>query len=621
MKPQATHIAAVLAALLAGYLVGEISRPRATDEERPALADRPSEQKGRDVRAPRIFEPAHLPEATFTDTQGFDAFVADLVHRGFSEKHARWLALRMQSGRDMAASLARARERKELDLWASGAAEIDPARAFALLQGLDHRERARTQAEFFATLGRLDPKAGLGFLTRLNPTSGSDSAMLMNFFRNWAAVAPLDVVAGAVKELSPHARRMALFGLFKTWQETDREGMLEWATDQGPSEAKMAFRALYADGTIRNPEELFELAARFPTATDWLMLAVATGQLAANGADGFRAIAELPPGPMRLSHIERFASDYAQLDPEGAWELMATLPPADQARFFESAVRDLSKIKPREVAEKLKSGEFGMGQFPGVMKEWASQDPQQALDWSLRNLTGRTQLESLDEIFSSWDGKSIADAAAALRGLPAGLRASALPSVAARFGTIDPRAALPWAEQLPAVERSLASSGVIGGWAAKDPAAAAQALAGLPAQGMDKAFEIVGRQFAQSDPAAATQWAGALPNEKRRNDAIGNVVGTWARQNAESASEYLAGLAPGELRDRAIVGFVNSVRGLDPASAAAWAVSIQSQDLQNSNLKNVLRAWRGQDRPAAQAFARGIPSEPLRNEMLKLVSE
>jgi hypothetical protein len=375
-----------------------------------------------------------------TDAQGFDAFVADLVRRGFSEKHAHWIALRMRSGQDMAASLALAREREELDLWAAGAVEVDPAQAFALLQGLDYRERTSARTEFFATLGRLDPQAGLGFLARLNMTSNSDARAMVDFFRNWAAVASLDAAADAVKKLPARAQRSALFGLFNAWGETDREGMLEWATAQGPKEAKLAMRALNTSGAIRNPEELFDLVTRFPAATDWLMLAVATGQLADQGADGFRVVAELPPSPMRASTIGRFASGFARHDPAGAWELMVTLPPEDQARFFEGAISSFSKIKPREVAEKLASGEFGMGHFSSLMEEWTRQDPQQALDWSRRNLAGRTLLESVGAVFSAWEGRSPVDAATALRGLPAGLRASALPSAAADFGAADPHA-------------------------------------------------------------------------------------------------------------------------------------------------------------------------------------
>jgi hypothetical protein len=625
MKARNSHIAAALAAILAGalagYLAGEITRPNPRVMASKALPGEGKTAAPLARPAPRIFEPAPLPEATFTDARQLDAFVAELVHDGFSEKHALWVALRMRSGQDMATSLALARERKALDLWAAGAAEIDPTRAFALLQGLGDRERSEAQTAFFSALGRLDPRAGLGFLGQLNPASGFNARTAIDFFRNWAAVAPFDTVAGAVKDLPPGARRMAMVGLFKAWRETDREGMLEWAAAQGPSEAKMAFRALYDADAIRNPEELFELATQFPTAADWLTLAVATEQLAVNGADGFRAIAELPPGPMRTSSISRFASDFAQRDPEGAWDFMATLPPKDQAQFFESAVRYLSKIKPREVAEKLKSGEFGMGDFPPLMEEWARKDPLQALDWSQRNLAGSTQLESIDKVFSSWSEKSPAEAAAALRGLPAGLRASALPSVAASFGAADPRAALAWAGQLPAVERTSASNGAIRGWAAKDPAAAAQALAGMPPEGMNEAFETVGRQFAQSDPAAATQWAAALPDEKRRNDAIGNIIDTWAGQNAASASEYLADLAPGDFRDRAVAGFVSAVRGLDPASAASWANSIGVQGMRENQVRIVLQSWKAKDREGARAFVNALKPSPWKEQMRQLVEK
>jgi len=608
-------LAVILACGLTGYLGGKVSRPVGAGRQGEG-ASGTSRAKIAPLQVP-VFAVTRLPEATFTDKRGFDAFVASL---GLSREHAQWVALRMRSEQDMAGSLALAREQKAVGLWAAGAAEIDPKKAFALMQGLRMQERSPAEMELFATLGRRDPKLGLELLSRLDACDGAGMGATVNFFRNWAAVAPIDTVAAAVKRLPSRAQNLAMYGLFKTWGESDRVGMLEWASEQGPTMAKRAFRSLNGSSDGRNPEQLFELAIQFPKAADWLTLAVANNQLATAPA-GYQVIGELPPGPIRDEQIWRFAANFSQRDPDAAWELMGTLSPEDQKQFFEGSIRGFAKIKPLEVAEKLKTGEFGMGSFPSVMEEWARTNPQEALAWSQGNLKGSTQLESVDAVFSAWSEKSPADAAAASRNLPAGLRAKILTDVAQNFGTSDPDAALAWADQLPQLERSRAAGAAIQGWAEKDPAAAAQALAGLPSAGMDDAFDVVARRFAQVDPSAAVQWTATLPDENRREHTIGKVVNAWAGQDAASASEYLAKIESGGFRDRAIGGFVSSVRELDPESAAVWASSIQSTDLQRSNLRDALQEWKQQDRPAAQAFVRGIKAESLRNEMQKLVNE
>jgi hypothetical protein len=438
------------------------------------------------------------------------------------------------------------------------------------------------------------------------------------FVQSWASVAPFQTVAEALKTLPEATRKTMTYGLFKTWGRADRVEMLTWAQAQGPLWGTFAFRSLSDFPGVRNPEEILDLAVRFPSVTDSMALWSAAQQLAVSGVEGFNVIAKLPPGMLREGLVRRFAWSYAERDPEAAWELMQTLPPEEQALFFKEALAGFSKLAPRKVAEALKAN--GMSDsYVVLIRQWAEQDAPEALGWTRNNLTGLALRDSLETIFTNWSKNDPASALGALSQFPPGQRARLLPSLAAAYGEADPQSALAWAGGLPPIDRIRGVNAVVKGWAQKDAVAAATALKSLPPAGLDSAFNSVAWSVARENPAYATTWAADLAEPGTRNRVISRVVGTWGAADASAASEYLQTLDGGDFRDHAVAGFVGSIRDLDPATAAAWANSIQTQDLKRKHLRGALQAWKANDPAAARRFAGAIESEPLRIEMLRVV--
>lgn len=571
-----------------------------------------------EVRRKVLLGSAPLPSPNFQDAEELARWTEDFERLGASKKHAQWLALRMKSDADMDAAFEIARDADLLDVWASGAAAISPEAAFELLRSLPQNDREKALSAFFAALGQANPETGLAFLERLpNPRFEPVHALIAG----WASVASVQEVARAIERFPAQIRDMAINGLFKVWDKSDREGMLDWAEALGPRYGKRAFMSLYEPGGIRNPDDVVELASQFPKSATWYTVAAASEQLTTDALAGFESVKKLPPGVIREDILRRFAMSHAERDPASAWELMETLSAEEQAQFLESGLRRFVKVAPQETAERLKAGDAWHVRSQELFSAWAEVDASQALEWARENLAGKELLEAMNTIYSSWPRDTAGKAAQALEGLPASLRARLLPSAATAFGAADPEAALAWAHRLSHVERMRGVDAVVSGWAETDAVAAANALAAGFAEGSGEAFLVVGRKLVGQDPIFATKWASELNSDTIRNDVISAVVEAWGSHDAAGASEYLADLPTGGFRDRAIEGFVGSVRGLDPESAAVWADTIEAPERRRANIEQALRAWRAHDRDAARKFVRGIHPESLREEMMKFVEQ
>ncbi len=561
-----------------------------------------------------------LPPGDVRDAAGMTDYVAALRAAGISEDFARWLAIRAAVRTDAAAALGLARSEDLVREWAAAVALADPAGGFELLRSVKSLELfgplgpKGPVSVFFETLGRTDPARGLDLLGRMPSFRAKQSAPAL--FGSWAAL-DADAALAAAEGETVGIREAAMLGVFQEWGARDRRSMLAWANDRDESIATAAMRSQYDPGAPRDPLELIKLAAEFPKTADWFTLVNSVDGLIPLGRRGWEALLDFPEGSVRDGMTSRFAYQMASRDPQAAWDFVQSLPEAERGSFLGGFIfRELAKVAPAEVAELALAGEqtshIGLSEVVAI---WAGSDPSAALDWSVRNLTGRDLLGSTGGALRGWAMSDPLAARRALDTLPPSLRARALPELYEAWGATQPEGALASARALSPMDRTRATSGVIEGWAFEQPAAAADALAGLPADGLERAYDQIAWRWTARDPAAAMAWVTTLRDEGKAQRAARLVAESWAQKDASAAAQRVNALTAGPLRDHGTAGLVRAIRELDPPAAAGWAQSIQSPDLRRSGLRDAVVAWKDKDVAAAGRFVDGLAAGPERDEL------
>jgi hypothetical protein len=173
-------------------------------------------------------------------------------------------------------------------------------------------------------------------------------------------------------------------------------------------------------------------------------------------------------------------------------------------------------------------------------------------------------------------------------------------TILATWATVDPEAAIRWAESNHEGEDANPYfAGIIRSLAATDPARATALLTGMPrstergealdamlphllGQGSDVTREWISNitdeslrsgamlraaeQLAATDPAGTAAWLMENPGEasQRRMD---DVYGVWARQDQQAAINSFTALPSGEERSNALRGVVSTVAREDPNAA------------------------------------------------------
>jgi hypothetical protein len=441
------------------------------------------------------------------------------------------------------------------------------------------------------------------------------------FFGSWAKTNS-SAAMNAAASIEPRAvRESAMEGLLREWGGRDPHAMMKWASGKDKPTAKLAFRSLFQMRGPRNPAVVLELAREFPDAAEPFVLTNTAGDLVAQGAEGWKSIADFPQGTLRDGMVRWFATRFSEMDPKAAWELAKSLSPEDRKIFVNwSTIREFAKIAPEESAKfVLASDPADRLHISEVISAWADKDPQAAFAWSAQNLKGPEMPSSLGSALFQWAKHDPAAALAAADDLAPGMRAQLLSNVLTSWGQSDPRKAFDFAKQMPGIDRDRAMENVIKGWSYADPVAAAGALAAMPSVGLGGAFDSVAWQLGDKDPAFGFNWAEGLSEAGTGASAVQKITEDWGKKDASAASDRISKLKTGEFRDHAIQGLVESIRNLDPDSAAAWADSIGGPDARAKTLRTVVDNWRATDHAAAQTFVTGMAPGSLKTEMQRLL--
>ncbi len=124
-------------------------------------------------------------------------------------------------------------------------------------------------------------------------------------------------------------------------------------------------------------------------------------------------------------------------------------------------------------------------------------------------------------------------------------------------------------------------------------------------------------KLAASDPQAAAAYAANLPAGDAQNQAMEQLLGTWAGSDAAQAGKWLQGLPESPSRDFAVNAFSRTLGTTAPDAAFQWAETITDEAMRNRQLQNVANAWLVKDPSAAkQAVSQSNLPQEIKSRLL-----
>ncbi len=225
--------------------------------------------------------------------------------------------------------------------------------------------------------------------------------------------------------------------------------------------------------------------------------------------------------------------------------------------------------------------------------------------------------------------------------------ASAGQEIAFSWATVDPSAAIAWAnrqQQLHVEGADTLLTYVIRGWCERDIDAAAAYIASHPDepsasdsvvlgvavhslfdQSPDKAANWVrgisssearagatsklAARWANKDPVAAARWFGNLTEADQSTAAVG-LAAVWAEMNFKEASTWISSLQ-GDIRDTAIRAAIGNAKTISPQDSLSLALLMQDTELRTNVVEGVVQQWLANEPDAARGW---IASSSLTSE-------
>ena len=273
------------------------------------------------------------------------------------------------------------------------------------------------------------------------------------------------------------------------------------------------------------------------------LLSEMSRSLSGNRQELFDAVLEyMPPGDHFQQTVKHIFSSWSRENPSEAAAALALLP---SSRLMAEAARS-------------------------VVFQWVQKGNQEEiLSWVRRLPEGDARRNSLNSVFSQWSAHDSQKALAALNGLSAPDRASAISSLASGWSRVSPEAVIQWSATL------------------------------TDANERNDAIRQAILQWTGSAPEAAAQYAERLA-ENERGQAMKVVVEEWAVKDAEAAANWLSRQPAGPAKDLAITSILDQIAIENPETALSWAGMISNQKSRVHQMESLARDWIKQDAAAAR---------------------
>jgi len=300
---------------------------------------------------------------------------------------------------------------------------------------------------------------------------------------------------------------------------------------------------------------------------------------------------------------------WASQDPDAALEWALAEPRSGRHDPLVAVAGVIARQSPREMLELAETLEPTRrnGVAADVLTVWGRTDPMAALDtaMAMKNAGHLPEMVGVS-VVNSWARDDPRAAFEWVRAQPPfSGRSRMLASTLASLGESDPAGALALADELDGVARSPAIERVLAVWGEESPQAAA---AWLDAAGdsTPAAVHVVAGRYAKADPEGAFEWLQDQSIDAQRQ-ALPTVVQRVADVSPDSALRLIEGIQDFDAKQNAGFQLISTWIGTDP-QAAVRAISRMDDSMGRPLYQFAFQSWSRFDPDGATAFLDQIPT-------------
>jgi len=245
------------------------------------------------------------------------------------------------------------------------------------------------------------------------------------------------------------------------------------------------------------------------------------------------------------------------------------------------------------IASHLKSMRESMVLQYSTLERWSELEPREAFEAIAKLPEGRQKGQTLQLAAGRFAQKDAQAAAVAVLALaPEKSRQAATDAVAAAWAKTDGTRALAWAKGLPDGLKDSALYALRFSWVHADPVSASADVVTLPPGNTKNALIAnIAEEWTTLDSTAASQWAKGLPDGPEKEIALSNTARTMADRDPLAAANFALSLAPPALRQNAVIAVVTNWATQQPKDAGNWVVAQEDPDIQKNGIRAVLSFW------------------------------
>ncbi len=113
----------------------------------------------------------------------------------------------------------------------------------------------------------------------------------------------------------------------------------------------------------------------------------------------------------------------------------------------------------------------------------------------------------------------------------------------------------------------------------------------LSPEEMDSLSKSVLNSAKSGEKGQWIEWMGENLSKDRSGDRISDIMRSWTRTDYRAAGEWLAGTPEGDTRNSAVKSYAETVAKYDPKTATQWALTLPEGDMRTQSLQDIHRMW------------------------------
>jgi hypothetical protein len=384
----------------------------------------------------------------------------------------------------------------------------------------------------------------------------------------YSKYAELDPAAAANRLLSGGRRfePMWLARVFQAWAATDFDAAVSRARSLGMQRRVMVGSAILQLSDNISAEDRATLARELGLGAILPQIEAQQKMLrVSDHAQAWSETLDLANRQQQSQQLRMLAGAWAQVDPAAAMAAVENLDRPDLAMQLKSQVirhwadQDAEAAMEWALAQPISPERAGL--VSASLMSLASTDPQRAFALT-DGLSGVARQQAMVNVLGVWsrvDPKMALQTATSISNDE--MRRRAVVQIAGAYAQMYPNEAAQWLAELGPAEGDQAAVMVVGVLARHDPQLAVDLVAGIsdPDHQRNAASRLAG-SWARTDPEAAARWASEVDDSELRTQLLGNVLPTWALFDSDAALRFIDGIKDVRSRESAITGVMFSVR-------------------------------------------------------------